>query len=61
VDSIRSRLYTIAEIKDIVTPIAKSHGVSKVYLFGSYAHGEATKNSDIYLRITSHDNVLQTQ
>jgi predicted nucleotidyltransferase len=52
VDS-RNRPYTIAEIKDIVTPIARTHGVAKVYLFGSYARGEATGNSDIDLRIDS--------
>ncbi|MEG2639172.1 MAG: nucleotidyltransferase domain-containing protein, partial [Clostridiales bacterium] len=32
-------------------PIAKKHGVSKVYIFGSYARGEANENSDIDLRI----------
>jgi len=42
---------TIKEIKSIVEPIAKKYGVERVYLFGSYARGEATENSDIDLRI----------
>jgi len=40
-------IYTIPEIKAIVAPIAESHGVSKMYLFGSYARNEATAKSDI--------------
>jgi len=52
-ERIARRIYTIAEIKDIVTPIAQLHGVTKVYLFGSYARGEATENSDIDLWIES--------
>jgi predicted nucleotidyltransferase len=41
------------EIRNIITPIAKLHGVAKVCLFGSYARGEATENSDIDLWIES--------
>ena len=52
-DKIIDRAYTITEITNIVSPIAKSHGVARVYLFGSYARGEATENSDIDFRIDS--------
>lgn len=45
------KVYTIDEIKEIVVPIAKTHEVGKIYLFGSYARGEATPESDIDLRI----------
>ncbi len=41
------KIYSIEEIKEIVAPIAKQYGVEKVYLFGSYARGEATKDSDL--------------
>lgn len=44
-----SRIYTIDEIKDIVAPIARRHGVKRVYLFGSYARGCATTSSDVDL------------
>lgn len=46
-----SAVYTISEIKNIVCPLAKEYGAEHVYLFGSYARGESTKNSDIDLRI----------
>ena len=45
------RVYTIEEIKSIVAPIAAAHGVERIYLFGSYARGEATSSSDIDLRV----------
>ena len=45
------RVYTINEIKNIVAPIAKAHDVDRIYLFGSYARGEATPDSDIDLRV----------
>ncbi len=45
------KIYSIEEIKNIVNPIAKKYGVDKVYLFGSYARGEATVNSDLDFRI----------
>lgn len=45
------KVYTIEEIKSIVVPIAKAHSVGRVYLFGSYARGEATPSSDVDLRV----------
>ena len=45
------RVYTIDEIRNIVAPIAKAHDVGRIYLFGSYARGEATPDSDIDLRV----------
>jgi hypothetical protein len=46
-------VYTLPEIIAIVNPIAKSHGVDKIYLFGSYARGDAIWKSDIDFRIDS--------
>jgi len=43
--------YTIEEIKNIVEPIARKYGVARVYLFGSYARGDVTENSDVDLRV----------
>lgn len=45
------KIYTIDEIKSIAAPIAKQHGVAALYLFGSYARGEATSASDLNFRI----------
>lgn len=42
---------TIKEITEKVSEAAKSYGVERVYLFGSYARGDSTENSDIDFRI----------
>jgi len=39
--------YTIKEIQNKTAPIAKSYGIKKMNLFGSYARGEATDDSDV--------------
>ncbi|MDE6214052.1 MAG: nucleotidyltransferase domain-containing protein [Lachnospiraceae bacterium] len=43
--------YTINEIKDKTTPIAKAYGIGRMSLFGSYARGEAKEDSDVDLYI----------
>ncbi len=45
------KVYTIDEIRKIAAPIAARHGVAALYLFGSYARGEATPASDLDFRI----------
>ena len=45
------RLLSINEIKSVIKDVAEDYGVDRVMLFGSYARGEATLNSDIDLRI----------
>lgn len=44
-------VYSINELKSIVAPIAAQHGVERIYLFGSYARGEANNHSDVDLRV----------
>jgi len=44
---IMARPHTIAEIKNKVSNTARHYGVQKVYLYGSYARGEAGFESDI--------------
>ena len=39
--------YTIEEIKEKAIPIAKKYGVKTLWLFGSYARGEADSESDV--------------
>ena len=39
--------YTIEEIKEKAIPIAKKYGVKTLWLFGSYARGEADAESDV--------------
>lgn len=42
-------MLTIQQIKDTVTDYFKDKPVKTVYLFGSYARGEAKENSDVDL------------
>lgn len=44
-------IYTLDEIRAIITPIAEKYRLPAVYLFGSYARGTATEKSDIDLLI----------
>ena len=43
--------YSIEELKTIIAPIAKQHGVKSVSLFGSYSKGTAAADSDVDLTI----------
>lgn len=47
----RDQIYSVGDLRAIIAPIAAQHGVERIYLFGSYARGEATKNSDVDLRV----------
>ena len=43
--------FTIDEIRETVAALARQYGALRVYLFGSYARGDADADSDIDLRI----------
>lgn len=40
-------VYTIEELKQKIAPIARKYDIPTVYIFGSYARGEADDNSDV--------------
>lgn len=44
-------VYTVHELRDMVTPIAVKYGLKGVSLFGSYARGTASEDSDVDLLI----------
>ena len=44
-------ILTVPQIKSIVSDYADRYGAERVFLFGSYARGDMTENSDIDLRI----------
>jgi len=44
-------MLTQEEIRKAVQPIAQKHEIQQVYLFGSYARGDATEKSDCDFRI----------
>ncbi|GHU43213.1 nucleotidyltransferase [Clostridia bacterium] len=40
-------VYTIDEIQRRIKPVAEKYNIPTIYLFGSYARGEATDESDV--------------
>lgn len=46
-EDINKKIYSLKEIKRIIKPILNKYGINDIYLFGSYARGEAKSNSDI--------------
>jgi len=44
-------IYTIDQIRKLITPVAQKYQLPAVYLFGSYARGEATEASDVDILI----------
>jgi len=52
-------VYTIDEIKERITPIAAKYGLPAVYLFGSYAKGEATEDSDVDILVDKTGTALK--
>lgn len=47
-------VYSLNTIRERVIPVAKQYNLDRVTLFGSYARGEATTESDIDLMISYH-------
>jgi len=40
-------IYSIEELKERIAPVAQKYSIPAVYIFGSYARGEATDDSDV--------------
>ena len=40
-------IFTLEDIAKVVKPLAEKYHVKAIYLFGSYARGEADENSDV--------------
>ena len=40
-------IYTLKELQDRILPIAEKYRIPAMYVFGSYARGDATEHSDI--------------
>ena len=52
-------IYSISEIANIVRPIAEKYNVKAVFLFGSYARGNASERSDIDLLVDTDGSRLK--
>lgn len=46
-----NHLLALQEIKKTVSALGEQYGAERIYLFGSYARGDAVEGSDVDLRI----------
>lgn len=46
-NDINPNILTIKQIKEKILPVLSKHNINEVYLFGSYARGEAKATSDV--------------
>ena len=54
-NNINSGILSIKQIKERIMPVFAKHNILEVYLFGSYARGEATYKSDVDIYCESGD------
>ena len=50
-------ILSIDEIRDKIRPICEKYKVEKVWLFGSYARGEAREDSDVDLHVKAAEEM----
>ena len=54
-NDINPTVLTIKQIKDRIIPVLLKHNIHEIYLFGSYARGEAKNTSDVDIYCESGD------
>ena len=54
-EDLNPSVLTIKQIKERIKPIIEKHHIKDVYLFGSYARGEAKSNSDVDIYCSAGD------
>ena len=54
-------IFTLEKIKALVKPLAQKYQVQNIYLFGSYARGEARADSDLDFLVYGGENFKLTQ
>jgi len=52
-------IYTLDQLREIIKPIAEKYEIPAVYIFGSYARGEATEDSDVDVLIDGRSPKLR--
>ena len=55
-----NHIFTIGDIEDLVKLIAEKYKVEEIYLFGSYARGEADESSDLDFLVFGGNNFKLT-
>lgn len=54
-NDIKPNILTIKQIRERIRPVVEKHRIKEVYLFGSYARGEANADSDVDIYCSSGD------
>jgi predicted nucleotidyltransferase len=52
-------IYTLEQIKELAEPIAKKYQLNALWVFGSYARGDATEESDVDLLLDFKDSTAK--
>ena len=55
-----NRIFTLENIMTMVKPLAEKYHVKEIYLFGSYARGEADEKSDLDFLVFGGENFKLT-
>jgi predicted nucleotidyltransferase len=50
-------IYSLEQIKELAEPIAHKYGLNALWVFGSYARGEATEDSDVDFLLDFTDSI----
>ena len=53
-------IFTLEDIAKVVKPLTEKYHVKAIYLFGSYARGEADENSDVDFLVYIDEGVKLT-
>ncbi len=57
----KNTILTLSQITAQVKPVASKYNVQAIYLFGSYARGDATAQSDLDFLVIGGDSFKLTQ
>ena len=52
-------VYTIEQLRERISPVADKYRLRAVYLFGSYAKGKATEQSDVDILVDRTDSIVK--
>jgi predicted nucleotidyltransferase len=55
-----SKIYSVEDIKNAILPIAQKYHLKAVYIFGSYARGDATTTSDIDILVDTEGTEIRS-
>jgi predicted nucleotidyltransferase len=56
---VNKMIYTITELKDRIRPVAIKYNLPAVFLFGSYARGDAKDDSDVDILVDRTGTTLR--